>query len=309
MNFEEIEQILSQTQSKKRYEHTLGVVNTAEELAVQYAPEMKEKARWAALLHDCAKTKDASPEGMWELAKESLFDHKPVLEDGESLLHAAASEVLARKKFGVEDRDILSAVRWHTTGHWGMTELEMIVYCADMIEPNRSYPEVAQLRSLADKGLLTLAKGCCRATVQHLEEKKSKIDEQSKQMLLYLDNIEGKDGMENRSKEIMEEIVRVLQEKLAQQVDVINIGEVSILADYFVIASGRTNTQVRALYDYVDEAVKKKFDLDPIHREGVQNARWIAIDYGCVIVHLFHQDEREFYSIEKLWAEAPRVEV
>ena len=65
MDFEEIKQILSQTQSKKRYEHTLGVVNTAEELAVQYAPEMKEKARWAALLHDCAcllYTSDAADE-------------------------------------------------------------------------------------------------------------------------------------------------------------------------------------------------------------------------------------------------------
>ncbi len=309
MNFEEIEHILSQTLSKKRYEHTLGVVNTAEKLAMQYAPEGKEKARWAALLHDCAKTKDASPEGMWELAKESLFDHKPMREDGESLLHAAASEVLARKNFGVEDRDILSAVRWHTTGRWGMTELEVIVYCADMIEPNRNYPEVEQLRGFADKGLVCLAKECCRATIAHLEQKRSKIDEQSKQMLLYLDNIEGKYGMENRSKEIMEEIVRVLQEKQAQKVEVINISEVSIIADYFVIASGRTNTQVRALYDYVDEAVKKKFDLDPLHREGVQNARWIAIDYGCVIVHLFHQEEREFYSMEKLWAEAPRVEV
>ena len=115
--------------------------------------------------------------------------------------------------------------------------------------------------------------------------------------------------MEQRAKEIMEEIVAVLQDKLALNIEVINISEVSIIADYFVIASGKTNTQVRALYDYVDEAVKTKFNVDPLHREGVQNGRWIAVDYGTVILHLFHQEEREFYSLEKLWAEAPRVEV
>lgn len=115
--------------------------------------------------------------------------------------------------------------------------------------------------------------------------------------------------MEKNSKELMELIAKILKDKLAFDVEVIKVGEVSIIADYFVIASGRTDSHVRSLFDYVDEGVKKEFDMDPVHTEGVETARWTVMDYGGVIVHLFRNDEREFYSIEKLWAEAPRVEL
>lgn len=115
--------------------------------------------------------------------------------------------------------------------------------------------------------------------------------------------------MELNSKEIMEQAVAVLKDKLAFNVEVINVGEVSIIADYFVIASGRTDAHVRALYDYVDEGIKEKLGIDPVRREGIDNARWIVMDYGSVMVHIFRNDEREFYSIEKLWAEAPHIEL
>ncbi len=114
---------------------------------------------------------------------------------------------------------------------------------------------------------------------------------------------------DERSTELMQNIVAILKDRLAYNVEVINIGEVSIIADYFVIASGRTDSHVRSLYEYVDEGIKEKMDIDPLHREGIDNSRWIAMDYGSVIVHLFHNEEREFYSIEKLWADAPRVNV
>ena len=115
--------------------------------------------------------------------------------------------------------------------------------------------------------------------------------------------------MEQNSTELMQQIVDVLRDKLAFNVEVINVGEVSIIADYFVIASGRTDSHVRALYDYVDEGIKEKLNIDPIRREGIDNARWIVMDYGSVIVHIFRNDEREFYNIEKLWAESDAAKV
>ena len=115
--------------------------------------------------------------------------------------------------------------------------------------------------------------------------------------------------MDNNSSELMRQIAAILKDKLAFNVEVINIGEVSIIADYFVIASGRTDAHVRALYEYVDEGIKEKMGIDPLHTEGTENAKWIVMDYGSVIVHLFHNNEREFYSLEKLWAEATRTEL
>ena len=103
--------------------------------------------------------------------------------------------------------------------------------------------------------------------------------------------------------------VAALEEKKGEDIKVIDINGVSVIADYFVIASGRTDSHVRALCDYVDEGVKEALDIDPLHREGIEGSKWIVLDYGSVIVHLFHNDEREFYNIEKLWAEAPRVQI
>ena len=115
--------------------------------------------------------------------------------------------------------------------------------------------------------------------------------------------------MNETSAQIMQKVVDILKDKLANNVEVINISEMTIIADYFVIASGRTDSHVRALCDYVDEGIKEALDMDPLHREGLDGSKWIVLDYGSVIVHLFHNEEREFYNIEKLWAEAPRVNI
>ena len=113
--------------------------------------------------------------------------------------------------------------------------------------------------------------------------------------------------MDNNSSELMRQIAAILKDKLAFNVEVINIGEVSIIADYFVIASGRTDAHVRALYEYVDEGIKEKMGIDPLHTEGTENAKWIVMDYGGVIVHIFNDDTRVLYCLEKLWADGDNV--
>ena len=107
--------------------------------------------------------------------------------------------------------------------------------------------------------------------------------------------------MDKQSTELMRQIAAILKDKLAFNVEVINIGEVSIIADYFVIASGRTDAHVHALYEYVDEGIKEKTGLDPLHTEGTDNARWIVMDYGDALVHIFKDEDRLFYNLERLW--------
>lgn len=119
-----------------RYEHTLGVEATARVMARQFGVN-EERAGLAALLHDCAKCMPLSQ--MVKTAKgESLDD---MMLESKALMHAVAGMCLAKSVYGVEDEAVLSAIRWHTTGRAGMTDLEKIVYLADMIEPNRKpYP-------------------------------------------------------------------------------------------------------------------------------------------------------------------------
>ena len=99
-------------------------------------------------------------------------------------------------------------------------------------------------------------------------------------------------------------IARFLDEKLAKNISILNISNVSSFADYFVICSAQTNTQVKALTENLTDKVKASFSRLPIGKENDIKNRWNLIDYGDVVVHILHQDERETYAIEKFWNHA-----
>lgn len=102
-------------------------------------------------------------------------------------------------------------------------------------------------------------------------------------------------------------IARILDDKLGKDISILNISQVSVLADYFVICSGDTPTQVRALTSYVKENIKKIFERLPAGQESDLKNRWNLLDYGDVVVHILHKEERETYAIEKFWNHAFRV--
>lgn len=99
-------------------------------------------------------------------------------------------------------------------------------------------------------------------------------------------------------------IARYLDDKIAKDISILNISKVSSFADYFVICSAQTNTQVKALTETLAEKVKSDFSRLPIGRENDVKNRWNLIDYGDVVVHILHQEERDAYAIEKFWNHA-----
>ncbi len=99
-------------------------------------------------------------------------------------------------------------------------------------------------------------------------------------------------------------VARFLEEKIAKDISILNISNVSSFADYFVICSAQTNTQVKALTENLCDKVKNVFGKLPIGRENDLKNRWNLIDYGDVVVHILHQDERDTYAIEKFWNHA-----
>lgn len=99
-------------------------------------------------------------------------------------------------------------------------------------------------------------------------------------------------------------IARFLEEKIAKDISILNISNVSSFADYFVICSAQTNTQVKALTENLSDKVKTTFSRLPLGRENDIKNRWNLIDYGDVVVHILHQDERDTYAIEKFWNHA-----
>ncbi len=103
------------------------------------------------------------------------------------------------------------------------------------------------------------------------------------------------------AKEIADKIVQILIDKKAVDVEEIYVAEKTILADYFIIASGTSTTHIKALSDEVEFVLKRDEKLFPDHIEGLSTGRWVLIDYKDVVVHIFHPEEREEYSLDKLW--------
>ncbi len=104
-------------------------------------------------------------------------------------------------------------------------------------------------------------------------------------------------------------IVKILDEKKGRDIQLLQIRGLSTLGDYFILATGGSNTQVKALADDVDEEMHKQFDFHPIRIEGMQNAEWVLMDYEEVMVHIFQEEPRNFYNLERLWHDAPRVDL
>lgn len=148
MDIKEIETDLSNKLSKKRFIHTLGVVNSAMYLAQKYGANI-EDTHLAALLHDCAK--EIPLLEMRDLVADLPCD-QDMLHSG-ALLHGLAGMVLANTQYGVTNPDILEAIRVHTTGKENMSKLDKIIFLADYIEPNRKFPGVNDIRLAAEQSL------------------------------------------------------------------------------------------------------------------------------------------------------------
>lgn len=101
--------------------------------------------------------------------------------------------------------------------------------------------------------------------------------------------------------ELKDQIVAVLEDRQGGDLTVIDIAEQTTIADYFVIATGKSTTQVRALVDSLEEKLEEK-QIFAVRKEGVREGRWVVVDYSSVIVHIFNAEARDFYSLEQLWA-------
>ncbi len=109
------------------------------------------------------------------------------------------------------------------------------------------------------------------------------------------------------SREIANIAYDALDDKKGINITIIDISEVSIVADYFIIAGGSNINQVRALADNVDDEMRKN-QIHSKHVEGYNNANWILMDYGDVVVHIFNEDDRLFYDLERIWRDGKIVE-
>jgi predicted HD superfamily hydrolase involved in NAD metabolism len=169
--------------SERRYEHTLRVADTAESLALAHDLEA-DRARLAAVLHDAAR--EMEPEEFLNLADKWHLQVGDPERQSPKLLHGRVAAELARRALGIDDEEVLQAVRTHTTGRPEMGPLALVLYVADKIEPARVYPSVGRLRTLAREDLRRAAQESLRRTIAHNEERGKATHPASLKMLDWL---------------------------------------------------------------------------------------------------------------------------
>ena len=148
--YNSIEEYLSKTLSVKRFNHSKGTAKTAKELAILYK-EDSEKAYLAGLVHDCTREIDIKIQ--IEMLEALGIEVDEITLTTKELLHAITAEYLMINQFNIYDKEVISAVKYHTTGRENMTLLEKILFLADVIEPSRSFPGIDYIRQLAKSNI------------------------------------------------------------------------------------------------------------------------------------------------------------
>jgi ribosome-associated protein len=102
-------------------------------------------------------------------------------------------------------------------------------------------------------------------------------------------------------------IAAAANERKGADIVLVRVGPVSVLADYFVIVTGFSKVQVRAIAQSISDQVEEKFDRSPLRSQGMAEGSWVALDYGTVIAHVFMPQERDYYSLEAFWGHAEQI--
>lgn len=161
-----IESYIEKNLNEKRKNHIYGVVETAKKLSVKYGAD-PQKAETAALFHDMFRS---TPVDILNMYVRQL-ELPPVLLDNANLAHGPIAAIIMQRDYGIDDSDILNAVRYHTTGRENMSLLEKIIYLADAIEPGRAYPTVDEARKIAETSLDQACLFSMERSIQYIRER------------------------------------------------------------------------------------------------------------------------------------------
>ena len=173
----DIEEKIRSVQDDERFHHTIGVMHTAAALAMAYGEDI-DRARLAGLLHDCAKCVPNNEKA--DICVSCGLSVSDFERKNPAILHGKLGAYYAKHKYGVEDDEICSAVRYHTTGKPDMTVLEQIVFIADYIEPDRDeMPRLSEIRQMAFKDMDKCTAMIMSDTLEHLKDVGKAIDDET----------------------------------------------------------------------------------------------------------------------------------
>ncbi len=300
--------VLKEHVKSSRYDHTLAVAKEALNICKKIGrDDLCKKAYTASLLHDLTKGFTLEEHLKWGT---DITDED---KQTESVLHALSAPEYSKHLFpAIVDEDIYLAIKYHCTGRAAMSVLEKIVFLADYIEQTRAHEGCKKLRESfyndnSSNALDNAVFAELQNTVSYLEGKGLKVNSRTLDALKHY--TEKEENMENiNPKDLALEIVKILDEKNASEIKLLHVSDHTIIADYFVLCTGMSNTQVKGYADEVEYKLGLK-GIEPHHIEGFGEGMWVVLDYSSVIVHAFHKESRDFYSLDKVWADAEEIDI
>jgi ribosome silencing factor RsfS/YbeB/iojap len=292
--------VRAQLNQYARSAHTLRVARLAARLAFDHG-EDAQRARLAGLLHDLARLYS-----MARLIADCESRHMPIdsFERANPIvLHSRLGAELAREEFGIDDEAVLSAIRKHTLADARMSRLDTILYLADALEAGRDYPERTEILALARRDLDGALRRVLESSIAYQRAKDADVAPQTFAALRALDATR-----RNALPDLIDLVRAAAEEKKADDITVIDLDGRTIVADAFVIATGRSKIQTRSIADAIAQNVRAA-GLPVARTEGYNDGEWILIDLGTVVVHVFTPEQRAFYNLERLWGKTSEARV
>lgn len=287
------EKVLKQFESKnkefaqERFDHSLRVAKKCVELAPLLGVD-PVKAEITGIVHDYAKF--YSMDDFFELVKEYNLDTQ-ILDNSFKILHALLAPYAIQKDLGITDKEILEACEVHTTGKPRMTPLQELLFLADFLEEGRE--GVEEIRNIAQEDYKRAIALILDAKISKNIVRKGELNANTllafQRYQVYLD------GKTDKVKAIL----RAIDHNLVKDVKVYDLRNTTPLYDYVVIATALSPRQMEAAANYI----KTGFDLRGIE----MGEQWTLADAKDVIVHLFTEEEREKYSLDKLYKDLPQL--
>lgn len=324
--YEQALPLLEQRLDADRLAHSLSVAETAVHLAKAYAADA-EAARLAGLLHDWDKCLPVE-----ELIEKATGYGIEIPDRPEKLLHAFTGSRSVAELFDTLPQKVIDAIDKHTLAEVEMTDLDMIIYIADLLEPLRSeatYNAMIPLREqVGEMPLLIMYRAVIEQTLDYLNSKNRAVNPITLAAYDALNERIKLEGLENTVDEATPATIKnrdksdpsvsrriallaaeAAYDKKATDIVVLNVRETLVICDYFVIVTGAINRQIDAICDAVEEKLRLDAGVKPIGREGLRELEWVLLDYGDVVVHVFQPELREFYRLEAMWGDSPVVDL
>ena len=305
---EELEQRLAKTLSPHRLQHCRSVAAYAEHLAEHWHLDAGQAYR-AGLLHDMMHY--LSDE---ELLAQAAAYQLPVGEAEREiplLLHGPLAARILEKDYGCDDTVLLDAIRLHTVPDPEMDDLAKIIFIADIAEPTRpAWDGLEEIRSLAEQDLDAALIKALQRTLDYLHSRGKKAHPDTGRILALLQAKQAKktEGAEKMtsSEKLLEKCVALALEKKGRDLVSLKLAGLTLISDYFLIVTATSSRHAQTLCDHIETEMTAA-GVSPLRIEGYREGRWILMDFGTVVVHIFVEDERAYYDLERLWGDAERV--